>query len=257
MDAQAMERAARLLAQAWRSKQPLERLPEDCRPRDGAEALAIQAAVLAELGESVAGWKAAIVPERGLMIGLVPRSRVFASGADIPSDLFSMLGIEAEIAFRFDRGLPPRAAPYERGEIEDAVTAFPAIELVDTRYPSYERAHFLDRAADFLSNGGFVAGSAQPDWQSFDLELIEASVTIDGEERVRRSGGHASRDPLLPAIALVNHLRLTTGVPAGAFVTTGTYTGLELAGPRSAVEARFEDFGAVVFQFVAAPRAGA
>jgi 2-keto-4-pentenoate hydratase len=251
MDAQAIEQAAHMLAKAWRSKQPLERLPEQCRPRDGAEALAIQAAALAELGETVAGWKAAILPERGLMIGLVPRSRVFADGAAIPSGMFSMLGIEAEIAFRFDRSLPPREAPYERGEIEDAVTAFPAIELVDTRFPSYERAHFYDRAADFLSNGGFVAGPAREDWQAFDLEDIEASVTIDGEERVRRSGGHASRDPLLPAIALVNHLRLTTGAPAGAFVTTGTYTGLERAEPNSAVEASFEGFGSVGLRFVA------
>jgi len=253
MDAQAIEQAAHLLAQAWRSGERLERLPEACRPRDGAEALAIQTAVFAELGESVAGWKAAILPEGGLMIGLIAHSRVFADGAAIPANLFSMLGLEAEIAFRFERDLPPREAPYERGEIEEAVTAFAAIEIVDTRFPSYQQAHFYDRAADFLSNGGFVAGTARPDWQAFDLETIEATLTIDGEERVRRSGGHASRDPLLPAIALVNHLRLTTGAPAGAFVTTGTYTGLEIAAAGDTVEAGFEGFGTASLRFVGAP----
>lgn len=249
MDAQAIEQAAHMLARAWRSGERLERLPEACRPRDGAEALAIQGAILALLGESVAGWKAAISPEHGLMIGQVARSRVFASGATIPSGLFSMLGVEAEIAFRFERGLPPRAAPYERGEIEAAVTAFAAIEIVDTRFRSYQHANVFDRAADLLSNGAFVAGTARTDWQAFDLETIEASLTIDGEERVRRSGGHASRDPLLPAIALVNHLRLTAGAPAGAFVTTGTYTGLEIGAAGETVEAAFEGFGSAALRF--------
>lgn len=250
MDAKTIETAARLLAQAWRSKEPLVRLPEACRPRDGAQALAIQTAVLAELGETVAGWKAAILAERGLMIGLIVRSRVFANGASIAADTFSMLGIEGEIAFRFERSLPPREAPYERAEIEAAVSAFPAIEIVDTRYPSYERADFYDRAADFMSNGGFVAGPARSDWRAFDLENLEASVTIDGVERVRGIGGHASRDPLLPALALVNHLRLTTGAPEGAFVTTGTYTGLERASKGAAVDVKFEGFGAAACRFV-------
>ncbi len=249
MDARAIEQAARLLARAWRSGERLERLPDECRPRDGVEAAAIQAAILAELGETVAGWKVSLSPKTGLMVGLLPRSRGFADGAIIDAGPFSMLGIEAEVAFRFDRDLPPREEAYERAEIEAAVTAFPAIEIVDTRFQSYERAHPLDRAADFISHGAFVAGPAREDWRTFDLENIEASVTINGVERVRRSGGHPSRDPLLPAIALVNHLRLSTGAPAGAFVTTGTYTGLELASAGDAIEARFEGFGPVELRF--------
>ena len=153
---------------------------------------------------------------------------------------------------RATRGSGPHfwAAPYERGEIEAAVTAFAAIEIVDTRFQSYQRANVFDRAADLLSNGAFVVGAARQDWQAFDLETIEASLTIDGEERVRRSGGHASRDPLLPAIALVNHLRLTTGAPAGAFVTTGTNTGREIAAAGETVEAAFEGFGSAALRFV-------
>jgi 2-keto-4-pentenoate hydratase len=250
MDARAIEQAARMLARAWRTGERLERLPEACRPRNGAEAVAIQAAVLAELGETVAGWKVSLSQQFGLMIGLLPRSRVFANGAVVDASPFSMLGIEAEIAFRFERSLPAREAPYERAEIEAAVTAFPAIEIVDTRFQSYEGAHVLDRAADFISHGGFVAGPGRSGWQGFDLESIEATVTINGVERVRRSGGHPLRDPLLPAIALVNHLRHSTGALAGAFVTTGTYTGLERAFAGDVVEARFEGLGSVEVRFV-------
>ena len=42
----------------------------ECRPRDGVEATAIQAAVLAEFGETVAGWKISMSQQTGLMIGL-------------------------------------------------------------------------------------------------------------------------------------------------------------------------------------------
>ena len=41
---------------------------------------------------------------------------------------------------------------------------------------------------------------------------------------MRRVGGHPAGDPLLPAVELVNAMRLREGVRAGQVVTTGTYT---------------------------------
>jgi 2-keto-4-pentenoate hydratase len=55
---------------------------------------------------------------------------------------------------------------------------------------------------------------------------------------------------MIPAVALVNQLRLSGGAPAGMVVTTGTYTGLEYARGDSAVCARFEGFGAAALRFV-------
>lgn len=250
MDPGAIAEAARLLARARRSGEPLERLPEFCRPRDAAEAYAIEIALLDEIGDSLAGWKVALSPTDGLLIGLLARSRVFESGAQIPSDLFSMRGIEAEIAFRFDRSLPPRAAPYAREEIERAVTALPAIEIVDTRFASYDSTPVIERVADFMSNGAFVTGAARADWRGFDLGELEAHVAIDGQEVIRRVGGHPSRDPLIPAIALVNQLRLSTGASEGMVATTGTFTGMHLVPARRAIEAGFQNFGVVTFVLI-------
>ena len=43
-----------------------------------------------------------------------------------------MRGIEAEVAFRLGRDLPPRAAPYTRAEVMAALaTAHPAIEVLE------------------------------------------------------------------------------------------------------------------------------
>ena len=249
MDRAAVEHAAELLDGAWRTGDRLERLPEGSRPASAAEAYAIQVAILARSGDGVAGWKVAMSEEYGLLTAILARSRVFADGEAIPSRGMAMLGVEAEIAFRFHMPLPPRDRPYDRAEVEDAVTAFPAIEIVDTRFRNYDRTPVIERAADFMSNGGFVVGSARNDWRMVDLAGLEASVTIDGVEVVRRIGGHAAGDPLTPAIAFVNAMRSASGVSAGMVVTTGTYTGLAFARADSQVRASFEGFGTVGFRF--------
>ena len=83
----------------------------------------------------------------------------------------------------------------------------------------------------------------------FDLAILEVRLVIDGVEIVRRLGGHVASDPLVPAIALVNTLRTSSGIPAGARATTGTYTGLERAQADSIVEVTFAGFGTVTCGF--------
>jgi 2-keto-4-pentenoate hydratase len=244
MNVEVIKTAADLLARAWRTGERLERLPEPCRPRDAAEAFAVQAAFVDAIGDSLAGWKVAASPEHGLLIGMIVRSRVFADGAAIDTKPFSIRGLEAEIAFRFDRTLPPREHLYTREDVADAVTALPAIEIVDTRFASYEGTPAIERAADFMSNGALVTGAVRADWRDFDPSALEAFVAIDGRDQVRRVGGHPARDPLIPTIALVNQLQRSTGVAAGMIVTAGSFTGMTLAPAHCSVEAGFSGFGA-------------
>ena len=131
------------------------------------------------------------------------------------------------LGFRFDRPLKPRELAHERVEIEELVTAFPAIEILNSRFRDYHGASVIDPAADFMSNSAFVVGAPREDWRSFDLARLEARLLVDGVELVRTVGGHAAGNALIPAIALANTLRHTTGIPAGHLVTTGTYTGLK------------------------------
>lgn len=245
MEPSAVRRAARLLAAARRSGERLSRLPEACRPRDGDEAYAIELALVDEIGDSIAGWKVALSPQHGTLIGVIVRSRLYASGAEIDASRFAMRGAEAEIVLRFDRALPPRQRDYARDEVADAATAVAGLEIVDTRFASYEGTPLIERVADFMSNGAFVVAQPRSDWRRFDLGQLEAFVAIDGQDVVRRRGGHPSRDPLLPAIALANKLRLAAGVPAGSIVATGSYVGMPLAPPRCSVEAGFVQFDSV------------
>lgn len=243
MDQEAIGKAARLLAEARQTGKRLARLPEDARPRTADEAHAIQRATAQQLGEAIAGWKVGTAPDYGLMMGGILASRMLASGAAIAADTMPMLGMEVEIAFEFMRDLPPRDTDYDRAEIEAAVTALAGIEVVDTRYQDYDATPVIERTADFMSNGAFVVGTRRPDWQSIDLAALEASILINDREIVRRIGGHPTKDPLIPAISLVNALRKADGIKAGQIVTTGTYTGLNKAKPGDVVRGTFAGFG--------------
>jgi 2-keto-4-pentenoate hydratase len=242
MDRSDIQAAARALADA-RRKGLIAALPASGRPQTIAEAHAIQDACIAALGETVAGWKVNIVENGEVMRGALLGSCVLASPARLPAADVPMLGIEAEIAFRFERDLPPREQPYGADEIADAVTALAGIEVVDTRFKSYDDAPLLDRTADCMSNGGYVVGTLRSDWRSIDLTALKATVRVNDHVVVEKAGAHPTGDPILPAIALVNALRSGPGVAKGQIMTTGSCTGLYIARPGDRIVADFEGFG--------------
>ena len=250
MKQDAIRRAASLLIEARRTGNLLAGLPESCRPQGIDDALAIQQATIEGLGERVAGWKVGAPVEGKVVHGALLGSRIIPSGGSISAARVPLLGVEAEIAFRLDRDLGPRERPYDYEEVAAAVTAFPAIEIVDSRFRDYRGAPLIERIADCVSNGAFVEGAPRPDWRGVALKEIEARLEVDGEVLVRRAGGHPSKDPLLPAIDLVNAFRAEGGTRAGKVITTGTYTGLNFVKPGQTVRAVFEGFGAAEVSFV-------
>ena len=247
MKPSAIEAAARALVTARRSRRLLAALPTDTRPQSVAEAHAIQDATVAALGEGVAGWKVSVV-DGEVMRGVLLGSRVLQSPAHLRATDVPMLGIEVEIAFRFERDLPCRDQPYTKDEIAASVTALAAIEVVDSRFQSYADTPVIDRLADFMSNGAFVTGTARPNWRSIDLAALKATLSVNGRTAVEQTGGHAAGDPILPAVALANALR-PEGIAKGQIVTTGTYTGLHMAQPGDRIVGSFEGFGSAELQF--------
>ncbi len=243
--------AALLLAEARRTGVPLDRLPDHAIPADAEDAFAIQQAISRLADDDAVGFKAALNAQFGVLYAGLLRSRVHPDQAVIASEGMTMIGVEAEIAFRFDRDVPPRAEAYAPEEIAALVSALPAIETLDTRFRDFDGTSVIAKAADFMSNGCFVAGSPRSDWRSLDLSAIEVILRIDGVERVRHRGGHPSVDPLLPAIALANRLRLTNGIAAGTIVTTGTYTGTIFVARDSLIEVTFAGLGSVSCRFAA------
>jgi 2-keto-4-pentenoate hydratase len=244
VESAAVAEAARLLVEARRSGRLAERFPPASRPASADEAEAIQQSVARDLDEGIAGWKVALSDQFGVLRGAILSSRLFPDRAEAPASLMPALGLEAEIAFRCRDDLPPRDVDYSRAEIEERVTALVGIEVVDSRFRDAASIPVIERAADCMSNGAFVVGAERPDWRKIDLSALPASLLVNGRPAVdRQIGGHATKDPIIPLIALANVLRATTGLFAGQIVTTGTYTGVIRCQAGDHVEAVFDGFG--------------
>ncbi len=242
--------ALSLLAAAARDGERVDRLPDSSRPASVAEALAMQARLVARLGEPVGGFKVATDPSGEAMWGAILQRDILSTPVTIGVEAFAPVGIEGEIAFRFDRALPSRTKPYARSEIEEAVTALPVVEIVSSRFRSYQDTPLLDRLVDRMSNGALVIGEARSDWRSFDLSNLPVTLTCDGETLIDGIGGHSRGDPLLPALDFIHGVQPTRGFELGEIMTTGTFTGLIFGCPGQRYVAEFHGLGRVEVEIV-------
>lgn len=245
----ARHEAARLLAAQPRARRTLTALPEALRPATIEDAHGIQAALVELSGGVIAGWKVATNEQGQAMWGAILPEDCLASPATIEADRFPLRGIEGEVAIRFEHDLPARRALYTRGDVEAAVVAFAAIEIVDSRFADYRAAPFLDRLADRMSNGGMVIGPDCPAWRLLDLTRLRVRLLIDGQVRADHAGGHNRGDPLLPAMEFINAVQATTDFRRGQFITTGTCTGLAFGEAGQTVTVAFEGLGGAAVTF--------
>jgi 2-keto-4-pentenoate hydratase len=245
-----IERAATLLLDARRTSQGLAALPEDCRPATQEEAYLIQDALVRRLGP-VGGWKTgAPGPAEPAAFAPILAGTIVRSATRLPAAEHRLFGIEGEIAFRFERALPERPAPYGRDEVLAAVASLhPAIEVVESRFSDFRVVDKLSQLADLVSNGGLVYGPAAKGWPSFDLARPPARIMIDGKVAAEATG-NGGGDPVRLLVELVNHVaKRHGGLAAGTIVTTGSCTGMVFAHAGARVVADFGDFGRVEVSF--------
>jgi 2-keto-4-pentenoate hydratase len=246
-----VERAASLLVKARREHRQITPVaPGPARPED---AYAVQDAVARRLGP-VAGWKVGArapgqVPNAAPLLAALVRP----SPADWPSSSLHMIGIEAELAFRLGRDVPPRDAVVGRDEIWGAVeSVHAAIEIVDTRLAGWRKADRLWVLADNQSNGGFVYDQRGAPVPGTSLADASVRLVVDGHTVVEGRGGNPAGDPAWLVEWVVDHCaRYRGGLRAGTFVTTGSYTGMQFAKPGAVIEATFDGIGAAAVRFSA------
>jgi 2-keto-4-pentenoate hydratase len=243
--APAVARAAKLLVAAHRSRKPA--------PVDGvelaseAEAYQVQSEVFADLwpGARPVAWKAGgpsdkVEPTAAPM----PAEKVLVSPASVAGATMQMIGVEAEVAFRVARDLPPRSRAYSERSIAAAIgEGVVAIELCDTRLANWKATSGLWKLADFQNNSGLVVGSGRKDWKKIDFLAQEVEFRI-GARVAKAKGAHSFGNPFRLLPWLVKHCgKRGFGLHAGDVITTGAWTGLEIAKPGDEVTARFPGIG--------------
>lgn len=248
-------RATALLLDARRRHRPLTGLPEDCRPRTRAQAYAIQDQVATALWEDhggITGWKAgAPDSEADPIAAPIGAPLILDSGVALLASDFHLRGIEAELAYRLGRDLPPVEGGHDRASVEAAIaTIHPAIEIVDARLADGNAAEALDKLADFQINGALIVGEGRDDWRRIEPLSQRAVLRIDGEVCADTVGGNPAGDPLRLLTWLANHCAARCdGLRAGDIVTTGSHTGMLFADASAEVDAEFPGLGTVSVRF--------
>lgn len=244
----AVHQATRALVEAQRSRKPADVAGIDLKT--DKEAYRVQDAVFAELwpGSKPAAWKAGGPSDKiePTASPIAPEGVLKSPGTVLASRM-RMLGVEAEVAFRLGTDLPPRTRPYEDKEVAAAVEeVLVTIELCDTRYADWQAASGVWKLADFQTNGGLVVGSGTKNWRSVDFLQQAAEFRIgDRVRHVKGTHSYGNPFPLLPW--LVRHAaKRGYGLHAGTVITTGAWTGLELASPGDEVRAVFPGIGEAV-----------
>jgi len=247
-----LRKAADLLMTARRLNQPIPSLPEEVIPQTVEEAEFIQR-VVAQAFAPIGGWKiGATSPEAEPAFAPMPAVWMAANGAIFRGSNHRLRGVEAEIAFHVAASLPPRSTPYTRDEVIAAMDgAYPAIEVLESAYVDPMSVTLLERIADMMINGGFVAGQPIDDWQSINWGQEDVVLVADGAIRAERTGSNAAGSDLVRLLVyLANEgAARTGGLKPGDWITTGTWTGVSWASDGMEVVARFAHAGNVSLQF--------
>lgn len=238
--------AARLLAEAWCAGRFIDPLPDRLRPRDVAEATAVQDAMIRFIGLPVAGWKVAGSP--GPLLGRILAPRVFASPAVLPQPAFAAPRIECELGFRLLRDLPPRPRAYKAEEVAEACQLITCLEITATRIAGGR--HSADDAPMYIADngmqGGLVMGARIDDWRNLSLLDIAVDLRIAGGPSQPLTPRVGRNDPFDVMVWLANALsERGLGLSAGQAATLGSVTLSQPLAPGQTAVADYGRFGAI------------
>ena len=88
-----------------------------------------------------------------------------------------------------------------------------------------------------------VFGTFSKDWQKYDFAKARVAMKQGGRTIIEKIGGHPTGNPGRPAVVLANLRRSTTGLKAGTFIVTGSFTGFHPVALNQPVTGEFEGFG--------------
>ena len=259
MNRQEAMRGGALLWEAWRDGEQIHALPVGCRPRTIEEAYAVQDGLAAHAGLAVAGYKIGATNTRvqarfgvdAPFSGRLFSEFVGESPLHVPPGRVNFHTVEPEFDFVMGRALAPRAAPYGREEVRDAVAnVHPAIEVPDSRYTDWLSMTAEDLIADNAIAGLLCLGPAAQDGHVLDLAAQPVIVRVNGALASEGAGRNVLGDPWNVLVWLVNHLSARDAtLEAGHIVTTGSATDIVRCRPGDTVTADFGPLGRVEVRF--------
>ena len=246
--------AAEFLLKARSTANPVDDLSSSMTATSLEEAYFMQDAMAHSLQpDGIIDWKVgAPAPDATPIFGPMIRAWVGNSGCTFSDKRYRLRGLEAEISFKIGKDLPPRAIPYTREEIIDAIdSCHPAIEELEAGITTPAKVARFTMFSDLQMHGGFITGPAVAEWQKIDFAKESVALAVDDKiEVVRSASNTAGTDLLRLVLYLANEGSARTGgLKRGGWITTGSWTGNTFAKPGSHVDVRFSAAGSVSLNF--------
>lgn len=249
---------ARELFDAERRATPLTPISErhpDLTPSDAYAIQAAYAALRTDHGAQLVGRKIGATSTAIQELfdidtpdyGHVFDDMVVPNGGAIATNRLIQPMVEPELAFILDRDF---AGPGVRGsDVVAATTAIlPCLEIIDSRIRDWA-IRFVDTVADNGSSARCVFGDPVIP-QELRLDEIEAILSKNGSAAATATGTAVLGHPADSVAWLANALGgLGSGLRAGEYVLSGSFTTAFRAMPGDRFEATFSDVGAVSCEF--------
>ncbi len=197
-------------------------------PQSVEDAYAVQSVVMRALGAN-GGFKTGRPDPAGQnVMAPIPVTNIRPSPAYYAASEMRLYGIELEIAFRIDQELPKPHQPDYDARLRAAVSAVPAIEMVDTRFADHDEISELIKLSDNQSGFGLVVGRPVKDFAGLNVTDPAISFMVDGQQ-IGSTAGQIPGDADAFQV-FKNFLEVVGdhcgGLEPGMYVTTGALSGL-------------------------------
>ncbi|MDB5990965.1 MAG: 2-keto-4-pentenoate hydratase [Herbaspirillum sp.] len=226
-------------------------VPPALMPDNADDAYAIQHFIIDQCEARIGGWKVGSKSVDGpAHCAPLPQQGIYKPGAIIDRDNYPVLGIELEIFFGFNRGFMPGVAEISEQEVMQSIgTIGASIEIVSSRIAGWPKAPPLAMLADLQSHGALIVGEQIAYRDDFPFQNPIVHLNVDGKDIFKGPGVNPAGDPRRLLCWLVNHCnRRGIAIPAGAVITTGSYTGMHFPAQACCVAASIAGLPPIDFE---------
>jgi 2-oxo-3-hexenedioate decarboxylase len=250
------------LAASWKAVGQIGSVSDRQLPENRSEAYFVQDEMAKAIGDTLSGWKVGATSARMRKLDghddVVP-GRIFSSvswqgtNLSLSAERFPGARAETEFAFRINRDLPLRNAPWRAEELASMAVLHPAVEIIGNRHTLPDASAPVRSLMTIADNGGgigFVFGNPVDEWQGIDFQNHHIALKVDDDAEAENFLGAMRCVPIQALADLVNHLaNRNISLKAGDYVSTGAATVPQPVQDGSHVKADFGALGKIEIRF--------
>lgn len=263
MNQRETRQSAGILALNRIGNQTIDRLPDECRPSNEAEAYRIQEELHSLLDEAGYGKRVGYkigcttpVMQKFLGIYNPCSGGVFNTSTNYVSTTlqfnnFAHPGVECEIAAYIGNDLLLEGKPFTRESVEASVLAlFAAIEIIDDRWVNYKTVDTPTLIADDFFASGIVLSEPMPVKDAPDLSSASGRMVINGHQVGNGSTADILGHPYKALAWLANSLaERGKHLREGEIVMLGSIVETQWVKPGDEVRVDVEGVGGALIKF--------